>query len=136
MISPTLAGRKIRHVASFPNQCAARQGRSFYFGTKIAETRYICSKSNSMAQPITKTPETLYRSKFNNGTYRISYQAPSGAKRPGIPHDDMTDIVNLTKVGGSTNATPFIVTSEADFKSNFTETTAIKSDFPTKAPTK
>lgn len=90
-----------------------------------------------MAQPITKTPETLYRSKFNNGTYRITYQAPSGAKRNGIPHDDMTDIVNLTKVGGSTNATPFIVTSEADFKSNFTKTTAIKSDVPTKdQPTK
>ena len=82
-----------------------------------------------MAQP-TKTPETLYRSTFNKGTYRITYQAASGAKRPGIPHDDMTDLVNLTKVGGSTAAPPFIVTSEADFKSNFTEHDPLKADTP------
>ena len=75
----------------------------------------------------------MYRHTFNKGTYRITYQAPSGAKRQGIPHDDLTDIVNLTKVGGSTNAPPFIVTSEADFKASFVEYDPIQYNTPTKS---
>ncbi len=83
-----------------------------------------------MARPTTKATEALYRHTFNKGTYRITYQSPSGAKRQGLPHDDLTDIVNLTKVGGSTNAPPFIVTSEADFKASFVEYGPIRANTP------
>jgi hypothetical protein len=74
-----------------------------------------------MAQPTKKAPETLYRSTETNGKYYVSYRAKSGNNPAGIPLASDTDLINLTKVGGSTNAPPFIVTSEADFKANFTE---------------
>ena len=74
-----------------------------------------------MARPTLKSTP-IYRRTNGGGLYRITYQAVNGAKRPGIPHDDMTDIINLTKVGGPTSLDnpPFIVTSEADFKASFT----------------
>ena len=83
-----------------------------------------------MARPTLKaTP--IYRKTNGGGLYRISYQAVNGAKRPGIPHDDMTDLVNLTKVGGPTaDNPPFIVTSEADFKASFTLHNPIQSTTP------
>ena len=83
-----------------------------------------------MARPTLKaTP--IYKKAHGGGLYRITYQAVNGAKRPGIPHDDMTDLVNLTKVGGPTaDNPPFIVTSEADFKASFTLHNPIQSTTP------
>lgn len=83
-----------------------------------------------MAQlPTKQTP--IYKKTHGGGLYRISYQAASGAKRPGIPHDDMTDLVNLTKVGGPTaDNPPFIATSEADFKASFTLYSPLQSTTP------
>ena len=83
-----------------------------------------------MARPQPKaTP--IYKKTHGGGLYRITYQATSGAKRPGIPHDDMTDLVNLTKVGGPTaDNPPFVVTSEADFKASFTLHNPIQSTTP------
>jgi len=73
-----------------------------------------------MAQPTKKAAEPLYRSTKTKGTYRITYRAKSGNNPAGIPLASDTDLLNLEKVGGSTNAPPFIVTSEADFYANFT----------------
>lgn len=83
-----------------------------------------------MAQLPKTTP--IYKKTHGGGLYRITYQAVNGAKRPGIPHDDMTDIINLTKVGGPTSLDnpPFIATSEADFKSLFTLHNPIQSTTP------
>lgn len=74
-----------------------------------------------MAQQTKKAPEVLYRSLKTKGTYRITYRAMSGNNPAGIPLASDTDLINLEKVGGSTNAPQIIVTSEADFKANFTE---------------
>ena len=74
-----------------------------------------------MSQLTKKAPEYLWRSTKTKGTYRITYRAKSGNNQAGIPLASETDLLNLEKVGGSTNAPPFIVTSEADFKANFTE---------------
>jgi len=74
-----------------------------------------------MAQlPTTATKQTFYRLKAGGGgIYKITYQAANGAHRAGIPHDDLTDLVNLIRVGGPSTAPAFIVTSEADFKASF-----------------
>ena len=82
-----------------------------------------------MAQPTKKSPEPLYRSLKTKGTYRITYRAKSGNNPAGIPLASNTDLINLTKVGGSTNAPPFIVTSEADFKERFFEYNAINKTY-------
>lgn len=78
-----------------------------------------------MAQ-LPKKPEPTYQHDNIPGIYRITYQAASGAKRQGIPHDDMTDIVNLVRVAGPVTSPAFIVTSEADFKTHFTERQILK----------
>ena len=86
-----------------------------------------------MAQPTKKAAEPIYRSLKTKGTYRITYRAKSGNNPAGIPLASDTDLLNLTKVGGSTNAPPFIVTSEADFNANFTVHNAISTTGATPA---
>ncbi len=85
-------------------------------------------------KPIKQTP--TFRHNHNKGLYRISYQAPAGARRQGLPHNDKTDILNLNKVGGNVHAPAFIVTSLYDFENNFTELSqhdAADAELPTKS---
>lgn len=63
-------------------------------------------------------PEQRYKSKHTGATYRLTYRAQNGAHKPGMPHDDLTDIVNLELIKGL-NAPARIVTSAYDLASNF-----------------
>ncbi len=69
--------------------------------------------------------ESLYQNRHTGGVYRVEYVAQSGTRRPGIPHDDMTDLYTLHLVAVPDPAPrplpSVIVTSEFDLKSNFLE---------------
>lgn len=104
----------------------------FYFPKyepQEAPLNFIPDNFLRMARPTTTKTVTTYKKTHGGGLYRITYQAPSGAKRPGIPHDDLNGLVNLVKVGGPLTDNPqFIVTSEADFLSSFTEHNPLRAD--------
>lgn len=73
-----------------------------------------------------------YRNHLTGGLYKITYKAPIGNQKNGIPVNPGSDLVNLEKIAGS--GPTFIVTSEYDFNRNFTKSAAI-TETPTKAPT-
>ena len=80
---------------------------------------YYCSIKNRSMKP--SQQPTTYQQRHNKGLYRITYQAQSGARHQGVPHDDKTDIINLTKVGGRLGSPEIIVTSQYDFENSFFE---------------
>lgn len=85
-----------------------------------------------MLTPITRKQAPLYLNTHNGGIYAVDYQAPAGAGRAGIPHDDKTDIMTLRKLRGKVGAPGMIVTSLFDFEERFRELTQddIQNDIP------
>lgn len=83
-----------------------------------------------MAQPTKTNYQPVYRHRLIAGNYRVSYQAAAGAHKPGIPLDDLTDLVNLTKISGPVSSPWLVVTSEFDFKSNWHEYNPIQTTTP------
>lgn len=86
-----------------------------------------------MAQP-DRNQTPLYRKRNSTALYRITYTAQSGAKRPGIPHDDATTLINLARVYGPASEPQFIVTSEYDFALNFEAHNPKQADRPESGP--
>ena len=86
-----------------------------------------------MLTPITRKQAPLYLNNHNGGIYVVDYQAPAGAGRAGIPHDDKTDIMTLRKLGGKVGAPGLIVTSLFDFENKFkllTSDDVLSEDYP------
>lgn len=75
-----------------------------------------------------------YTNTHNKGEYVIAYQCPAGAGKPGIPKDDMTDLMTMKKVGGSKFAPDWLFISEFEFKSNFRESTLLTDPAPKAEP--
>lgn len=74
-----------------------------------------------MAIPNLSRPKPVYKHDHNGGVYEVQYQCPAADYPKGVPQPFGSDLISLRQVSGNPAAPGFIVVSEYEFKSRFTE---------------